>query len=277
VAVLLRALNSDVADVQGGTTAEGIHDGKGACMSEAVEPGADLGPTASIITIGDEIVEGRVLNENATWLSDELMARGVWPRLVVAVPDVASMIVSVVRVAADAADLVFVTGGLGFTPDDITRHAVATAFFRDVQVDTEVARRFRSHNAWADERIATAAATFPVDAAPLETTSGGVPGFRLRNAYVLPGVPAEMRSMFRGLKFAVECEPIHRRVLTVPTTEDRIRRTLEQFAVGHPAVRLGSYPDLDTDPPEVVLVLVSRSAPRLAEATGWLRNQLACP
>jgi hypothetical protein len=34
-------------------------------MSEAVEPGADLGPTASIITIGDEIVEGRVLNENA--------------------------------------------------------------------------------------------------------------------------------------------------------------------------------------------------------------------
>ena len=53
---------------------------------QAVEPGADLGPTASIITIGDEIVEGRVLNENATWLSDELMARGVWPRLVVAVP-----------------------------------------------------------------------------------------------------------------------------------------------------------------------------------------------
>jgi molybdenum cofactor synthesis domain-containing protein len=246
-------------------------------MSEAVEPGADLGPTASIITVGDEIVEGRVLNENATWLSDELMTRGVWPRLVVAVPDVASMIVSVVRVAADAADLVFVTGGLGFTPDDITRHAVATAFFRDVQVDTEVARRFRSHNAWADERIATAAATFPVDAAPLETTSGGVPGFRLRNAYVLPGVPAEMRSMFRGLKFAVECEPIHRRVLTVPTTEDRIRRTLEQFAVGHPAVRLGSYPDLDTEPPEVVLVLVSRSAPSLAEATSWLRNQLACP
>ena len=96
-------------------------------MSEAVEPSADLGPTASIITIGDEIVEGRVLNENATWLSDELMTRGVWPRLVVAVPDVASMIVSVVRVAADAADLVFVTGGLGFTPDDITRHAVAAA------------------------------------------------------------------------------------------------------------------------------------------------------
>jgi molybdenum cofactor synthesis domain-containing protein len=246
-------------------------------MSEATGLESDLGPTAAIITVGDEIVEGRVLNENATWLSDELMTRGVWPRLVVAVPDVSSMIVSVVRVAADAADLLFVTGGLGFTPDDITRHAVAAAFFRDVQVDTEVARRFRSRNAWADERIATAAATFPVDATPLEIGSGGVPGFRLRNAYVLPGVPAEMRSMFRTLTLPVEREPIHRTVVTVPTTEDRIRRTLEQFAVGHPGVRLGSYPDLDTDPPQVALVLVSRSAASLADATRWLRNQLECP
>ena len=128
-------------------------------MSESTEADAGIGPTAAIITIGDEIVEGRVLNENATWMSDELMARGVWPRLVVAVPDVSSMIVDVVRVAADAADLLFVTGGLGFTPDDITRHAVAAAFFRDVQIDTDVAQRFRSRNEWADERTAVAAAT----------------------------------------------------------------------------------------------------------------------
>jgi molybdenum cofactor synthesis domain-containing protein len=246
-------------------------------MSEAAGLEPDLGPTAAIITIGDEIVEGRVLNENATWLSDDLMTRGVWPRLVVAVPDVGSMIVSVVRVAADAADLVFVTGGLGFTPDDITRHAVATAFFRDVQVDADVARRFRSRNAWADERIATAAATFPVDATPLETTGGGVPGFRLRNAYVLPGVPAEMRSMFRAVALPIERAPIHRTTITVPTTEDRIRRTLERFSPAHPAVRLGSYPDLGTDPPQVALVLVSRSASSLADAATWLRSRLECP
>jgi molybdenum cofactor synthesis domain-containing protein len=151
----------------------------------------DLGPTAAIVTIGDEIVEGRVLNENATWLSDELMARGVWPRVVVAVPDVSSLIVRMLRIAADAADLLFVCGGLGFTPDDITRKAVATAFFRDVEVDRHLAYRFRRDNAWVDEQIATAAAPFPVDATPLETATGGVPGFRLRNAYVLPGMPAE--------------------------------------------------------------------------------------
>ena len=119
---------------------------------------AALGTTAAIITIGDEIVEGRVLNENASWLSEELMACGVWPRLVVAVPDVGDLIVRVLRIAGDRADLLFVCGGLGFTPDDITRDAVARAFFRDVHVDHDVAQRFLRDNAWADERIAAAAA-----------------------------------------------------------------------------------------------------------------------
>src|SRR3954453_13500042 len=61
----------------------------------------DLGPTAAIITVGDEIVEGRVLNKNASWLADELMARGGGPRGVVAVPDVSPLIVRVLRLAAD--------------------------------------------------------------------------------------------------------------------------------------------------------------------------------
>lgn len=97
--------------------------------------------------------------------------------------------------------------------------------------------------------IATAAATFPIEATPLETATGGVPGFRLRNAYVLPGMPAEMRAMFRGLTLPVGRDPIHRVAIPVDTTEDRITETLEQFAVEHPLVRLGSYPDLDADPP----------------------------
>ena len=132
------------------------------------------------------------------------------------------------RIAAEAADLLFVCGGLGFTPDDITRKAVATAFFRDVEVDRHLAYRFRRDNAWADEQIATAAATFPVDATPLDTATGGVPGFRLRNAYVLPGMPAEMRAMFRGLTLPVGRDPIHRVTILVDTTEDRITETLEQ-------------------------------------------------
>ena len=146
-----------------------------------------------------------------------------------------------------------------------------------MHVDHDVAQRFLRDNAWADERIAAAAATFPIDAEPLEAATGGVPGFRLHHAYVLPGVPAEMRAMFRGLTLPVPRVPIRRTEITLPTTEDRIAMILEEFGREHPAVRLGSYPDLDTDPPQVELVLVSRSAPGLERAEAWLRDRLGCP
>ena len=67
---------------------------------------ADFGRTAAIVTIGDEVVEGRVSNENAEWLSGQLLRRGFWPRLVIAVPDDEGLIVRLLRIAADSADVV---------------------------------------------------------------------------------------------------------------------------------------------------------------------------
>ena len=86
-----------------------------------------------------------------------------------------------------------------------------------------------------------------------------------------------MRAMFRGLTLPVPRVPIQRTEITLDTTEDRIAAILEEFGREHPAVRLGSYPDLDADPPQVTLVLVSRSAPGLGLAAAWLRNRLGCP
>jgi molybdenum cofactor synthesis domain-containing protein len=234
----------------------------------------NVGTTAAIVTVGDEIVEGRILNENAAWLSDALMQRGIWPRLVVAVPDDEPLIVRVLRIAADAADLLFVCGGLGFTPDDITRAAVATAFYRDVAVHIDTHESFLADNAWANEDVATSAASFPVDAEPIPSPVGGVPGFRLRGTYVLPGPPAELRAMFTSLSLPVSPTPIHRTVVRLETTEDRIAGTLREFEQVHPQVRLGSYPDLLADPPRVTLVLVSRSSEHLRKAGRWLRTRV---
>jgi len=235
---------------------------------------ADLSPTAAIVTVGDEIVEGRVLNENARWLSEELMSRGVWPRLVVAVPDEERLIVRILRIAADSADLLFICGGLGFTPDDVTREAVASAFYRNVVINSDLARAFATTNTWANEQVARAAATFPADAEPLESPVGGIPGFRLGKAYVLPGAPREMRAMFAALELPIPMKPIHRTAITAQTTEDRIGAILEEFTARQFGVRLGSYPDLDSDPPKVTLVLVSRSMNSVQRAANWLRHRL---
>lgn len=236
-----------------------------------------LRPTAAIATIGDEIVEGRILNENAKWLSDSLMRLGIWPRLVVAIPDDTELIVRLLRIAADSADIVVVCGGLGFTPDDITRGAVAKAFYREVSVDVEVLSTFVANTGWADDAVAAAVATFPESAEPILSPVGGVPGFRLGNVYVLPGVPVEMRAMFEVLDLRTGAGEIYRTELTTTATEDRIAFLLVEFGAAHPEVRLGSYPDSDAQAGGVSLVLVSRSSVSLEVGARWLRERLpAC-
>jgi hypothetical protein len=80
--------------------------------------------------------------------------------------------------------------------------------------------------------------------------------------------------MFGALAIPVPVRPIYRVAITTETTEDQIGATLEEFTAKHFGVRLGSYPDLDADPPQVTLVLVSRSVRSIQRAAKWLREHL---
>src|SRR5207237_7019768 len=84
--------------------------------------------SAAILTIGNELVSGDVENSNGSWLARRLEAVGVDVRLIAIVPDEIEEIATMLREQAARADLVLVTGGLGGTPDDLTREAVAAAF-----------------------------------------------------------------------------------------------------------------------------------------------------
>ena len=84
--------------------------------------------SAAILTIGNEIVSGDTENTNASWLARQLAPLGVEVRLMAAVRDEIEEIAGFLRVEAPRVDHVFVTGGLGGTPDDLTREGVAAAF-----------------------------------------------------------------------------------------------------------------------------------------------------
>src|SRR5947207_13089466 len=85
-------------------------------------------PTASILTIGNELVSGDVPNTNASWLARRLAPLGVAVRLTAALPDEIDAIAEFVHAEAPRVDFLLVTGGLGGTPDDLTREAIAAAF-----------------------------------------------------------------------------------------------------------------------------------------------------
>ena len=94
---------------------------------------------AAILTIGNEIVSGDTENTNASWLSRRFEELGVKVVLSAAVPDELDRIVDFVRRERAGVDHLIVTGGLGGTPDDITREALAAAFSVPQEVIPEVA------------------------------------------------------------------------------------------------------------------------------------------
>src|SRR5947199_7026087 len=154
--------------------------------------------TAAILTIGNELVSGDVPNTNASWLAKRLAPLGVETRLLAAVPDEIETIAELIRREAPRFDIVLVTGGLGGTPDDLTREALAHAFGVPQEEVPELAADLRARFTRAPE-YAARWALLPRGSRPLPNPLGGAPGFVLENVYVLPGLPAEMEAMFDSI------------------------------------------------------------------------------
>lgn len=230
--------------------------------------------TAAILTIGNELVSGDVENTNASWLARRLEELGVSVRLIAAVPDEIETISAVVRDQACAVDVLIVTGGLGGTPDDVTREAIAAAFEVGQEVVPDVAERLRARFV-RDPEYAARWAELPAGSRPLEIERGGAPGFAIANVYVLPGLPAEMKSMFDSIADELRSErPIAAWRRRYRTTESRIVGVLRSLGEHHPTVLVGSYPSFQESGAEVEIVVKSSDPEALAAATAWVEAAL---
>jgi molybdenum cofactor synthesis domain-containing protein len=230
--------------------------------------------TASIVTIGNELVSGDVANTNGAWLAERLEALGLDVVMVAALPDDEERVAAFVREQAAEEDVVVVTGGLGGTPDDITREAIAAAFDVPQEEQDEVAQRLRARFHGHPEYV-TRWAQLPAGSRALENPLGGAPGFVLGNVYVLPGLPAEMEAMFETVAGELfRGTPIGSWRRTYRTTESRIVAVLQAAGEHHPSVRVGSYPRFGAEGSSVELVLKSSDAEALAAATAWLERAL---
>ena len=231
-------------------------------------------PTAAIITIGDELLSGDVVDTNAVWLAKRLERAGVHIELLATIPDDVERIAAFVRNASAEVDAVLVTGGLGGTPDDVTREGVAAAFEVAQELVPEVAALLRERFPH-DPDYAARWAELPRGSRPLENPLGGAPGFVLGNVYVFPGLPAEMEAMFVAIEDEFRGDqPIGSWRRSYRTTESRIVGVLQQAGERHPTVRIGSYPSFDAGGGEVEIVLKSTDAGALEAAVAWLEQAL---
>jgi nicotinamide-nucleotide amidase len=226
--------------------------------------------TASILTIGNELVSGDVPNTNASWLAKQLAPLGVAVRMLAALPDEIEQIAEYVRDEAPRVDFLFVTGGLGGTPDDLTREAIAHAFGVEQVEQAEVAADLRERFA-RNPDYAARWAELPAGSRPLRNPLGGAPGFAIENVYVLPGLPAEMEAMFEAMSEEFRRgSPIGSWRRVYRTRESEIAPAMIEAGERWPGVLIGSYPTFDADGPQVELVVKSSDADELREASEWL-------
>ncbi len=197
--------------------------------------------TAAIVTIGNELLSGDVANTNGSWLAGRLEAAGVQVRLLAVLPDEIDAVAAFLRAHGPTVDVVIVTGGLGGTPDDVTREAMAAAFGVEQVEFPAVAEALRA-------RFTRDPTTSRRGRASRRQSSAREParrraGLPVGNAYVLPGLPSEMEAMYELIEAELAgAAPIASWRRTYATTESRIVRVLLEFEERYPGVRAGSYP-----------------------------------
>lgn len=154
---------------------------------------------AEIITIGDEILIGQIVDTNSAWMAQKLNQVGISVKQITSVSDQRDHILQTLDLASNRADLIIMTGGLGPTKDDITKRTLAGYFnvgmHRDEKAFENVKRIFNHYNLPLLEANISQADVLD-DAIVLQNQNGTAPGIwfeRDKKIYVsLPGVPFEM-------------------------------------------------------------------------------------
>ncbi|MFM6975962.1 MAG: competence/damage-inducible protein A, partial [Sphingobacteriaceae bacterium] len=159
---------------------------------------------AEIITIGDEILIGQIVDTNSAWMGQHLSEIGVRVKQITSISDDKQAILSALDAALQRADLVIITGGLGPTKDDITKKTLAEYFEVGFKQDTatldQVKKIFSRYNAPLLP-VNVAQADVPENCTVLLNKNGTAPGmwFEKGNKVMvsLPGVPFEMKYLMQ--------------------------------------------------------------------------------
>ena len=225
--------------------------------------------TGHLLTVGDEILLGQIVNTNAAWLGERLAGAGVDLRRAETVgDDVEAIATALERAYADGAAVVVVTGGLGPTHDDVTKAAVARVFGRDLvfhpalfdAIDARYRERGRTMPA-----IGRVMAEVPEGFDVLDNPKGTAPGLwgarepegrrsqragRRETVVVMPGVPYEMEAITEGsvlprLRDLQDGFVLSRTLLTVGKGESDLAGMLDGWATP-PGLTLAYLPSLGT-------------------------------
>lgn len=199
--------------------------------------------TAAALVIGNELLTGKIRDENVPFLGQELFRLGITLRRVVVCPDELETIVTDLNQLRRDHDAVFTSGGVGPTHDDLTLDAVAAAFGRRLTRSSDVEAMIRSY--WGDRTTEghLRMANMPEGAELIRSEEVPWPTVKIGNVYVLPGVPQIFRMKFRALEPSLSGgQPFFTHAVYTTCDEGELAALLHRLTREHPDVSIGSYP-----------------------------------
>ena len=214
---------------------------------------------AEIITIGDEILIGQVIDTNSAFIAKELNKIGVSVYQITSVQDDRSHILKALKEAEDNADFIILTGGLGPTKDDITKKTIAEYFddtlVRNPSVTENIERLWKNYINQTPSQVNLDQALVPSKAQVLMNAFGSAPGMWLEKNHKifisLPGVPFEMKALMANevlpklqsiFKFPYI---LHKTILTYGLGESTLAARIETWEDALPKfIKLAYLPSL---------------------------------
>jgi nicotinamide-nucleotide amidase len=205
---------------------------------------------AAVVAVGDEVLTGEVVNTNGAWLAQRLLAAGSRVVLQLVVGDRMEDIGRALATARAVSDLVVIVGGLGPTPDDLTREAVARALGRSLQANAAVAEVIRArHGRGAGHETSIRQQSQILEGAEvLPNPAGTAPGQLLRldrgAIVLLPGPPTECRAvadaLWPTLEAATGVRVLRHTLYCYDLTESEVAHYLRDILTGD-HLRTGLY------------------------------------
>jgi molybdenum cofactor synthesis domain-containing protein len=224
---------------------------------------------AGLVVIGNEILTGRTHDTNTMWIGDTLGQQGIILNEVRVVPDEEAMIIEAVNDLRARYDLVFTTGGIGPTHDDITAESVAKAFGLTYGQNEKAYAVLLDYYGEADLTPARLKmAKMPVGAALIPNPVSGAPGFNVENVYVMAGVPRIMQAMLDHiLGTLTPGKPLLSNTIACGLPESELADDLANLQADHATVEIGSYPHFRSGILGLSLVLRSVDEAALIDAS----------
>ena len=230
--------------------------------------------TAAIVVIGNEILNGSTQDTNSHWLVTRLNDLGMEVGRILVIPDVMDTIVHEVGSLAREYEFVITTGGIGPTPDDLTREAVARAAGRKLVLNQEAAEMIRASHGWKATETQLTMAELPEGCRLIGNPHTGAPGFIVDNVYVFPGIPKLLHTMFDLVAEDFRRGSFFQETIRVMVGESKFAHVLREAGERFPEVEIGSYPKYE-DIAWVEVRVRCRNEEMVKSAASWLRDKLA--